>query len=281
MNEADQVTGDPAADGESHPADGGDHGAQPPGPGPWSSGRTPRLRLRRSTVLLTVAALLAGVAFATVFAFAVTRLSARNQAPRPTGIPASVSTPLANLMQLSPVPHAAAPGFTLTDQAGRPVSLASFRGRTVVLTFMDSHCTDICPLVSREFIDASKDLGSAAPRVVFLAVNVNPYHRRVSDVASYSSAQRLDSIRSWHFVTGPLKSLQTVWKSYEVYVRAPNPNADVIHTSLIYFIAPNGQERFVTVPMVDHTKMGVAYLPASQLANWGRGIALVARAITP
>src|SRR5712692_1817881 len=132
--------------------------------------------MRRSTVLLTVAALLAGVAFATVFAFAVTRLSARNRAPRPTGIPASVSTSLANLMQLSPVPHAAAPGFTLTDQSGRPVSLASFRGRTVVLTFMDSHCTDICPLVSREFIDASKDLGSAARNAVFIAVNVNQYH---------------------------------------------------------------------------------------------------------
>jgi cytochrome oxidase Cu insertion factor (SCO1/SenC/PrrC family) len=281
MNETDQVTGDPAADGSDPAADGSDRGAPPQRPGPWTGGRTPRLRLRRSTVLLTVAALLAGVAFATVFAFAVTRLSGRNQLPRPTGIPTSVSTSLANLMQLSPVPHVAAPGFTLTDQSGRPVSLSSLRGRTVVLTFMDSHCTDICPLVSREFIDAYKDLGSVARRVVFIAVDVNPYHRRVSDVASYSSAQRLDSIRSWHFVTGSLQSLQTVWKNYGVYVRAPNPNSDVIHTSLVYFIAPNGQERFVTVPMVDHTRKGVAYLPASQLASWGRGIALVARAISP
>jgi cytochrome oxidase Cu insertion factor (SCO1/SenC/PrrC family) len=290
MNETDRVAGEHGAgehgaaehvDSPEPAGEGGGPGAQPPRPRPWASGRTPRMRLRRSTVLLTVGALLAGVAFATVFAFAVTRLNGKNQPPRPSGIPASVSTSLASLMQLSPVPHVTAPGFTLTDQSGRPVSMASFRGRTVVLTFMDSHCTDICPIVSREFIDARNDLGSAASRVVFIAVNVNPYHRRVSDVASFSRAQRLESIGSWHFVTGSLKSLRAVWKNYEIFVQAPSRNADVIHTSLIYFIAPNGQERYVTSPMVDHTKEHVPFLPAGQLADWGRGIALVARAITP
>ncbi len=216
-----------------------------------------------------------------MFAFAVTRLSARNStAPmRPTGVPASVSTNLATLMQLSPVPVAAAPGFTLRDQSGRPISLASFRGHTVVLTFMDSHCTDICPLVSREFIDANSDLGAVARNVVFIAVNVNQYHRGIADVASYSSAQRLDSIRSWHFVTGSLPSLRTVWANYQIMVQAPSRNADVIHTSLIYFIDPQGKERYVAAPMVDHTAQGASFLPPGQLASWGRGIALVARAV--
>jgi len=281
MNETDRVAGEHDADSPEHSGEAGDPGARPSRPRPWASGRTPRLRLRRSTVLLTAGALLAGVAFATVFAFAVTKLNGRTQPPRPSGIPASVSTSLARLMQLSPVPHVTAPGFTLTDQSGHRLSLASFRGRTVVLTFMDSHCTDICPFVSREFIDASKDLGPAAKRVVFVAVNVNPYHLRVSDVASFSRAQRLDSIGSWHFVTGSLKSLRAVWNNYQIFVQAPSQNADVVHTSLIYFIAPNGQERYVTAPMVDHTNKHIAFLPAGQLADWGRGIALVARAITP
>jgi len=244
--------------------------------------KTPPARIRRSTIMLAIIAVVSGVAFATVFAFAVTRLGTRsgNQPLRPAGIPSSVSTKLAGLMQLSPVPVAAAPGFTLTDQSGRPVSLASFRGRTIVLTFMDSHCTDICPLVSREFINARKDLGSAARNVVFIAVNVNPYHRRVADVASYSSAEGLDSISSWHFVTGPLRDLRKVWSNYQIMVQAPRRNADVIHTSLIYFIDPQGKERYVAAPMVDHTANGAAYLPPGQLATWGRGIALVARAVS-
>src|SRR5262249_8338039 len=162
------------------------------------------------------------------------KLSARTSAPpRPTGIPANVSTHLAYVMQLSPVPDRAAPGFTLTDQAGKKISLAGFRGRTVVLTFMDSHCTDVCPIVSREFIDARRDLGATASRVVFLAVNVNPYHLQVSDVAAFSREQQLDAIGSWHFLTGPLSSLRAVWRDYQVAVVARGRNADVIHTSLV------------------------------------------------
>jgi cytochrome oxidase Cu insertion factor (SCO1/SenC/PrrC family) len=106
---------------------------------------------------------------------------------RPSGIPASVSTRLASLMGLSPVPARPAPGFTLTDQRGRTLSLASFRGSAVVLEFMDPHCVDICPIVSQEFIDAYRDLGGAGSRAVFVAVNVNPRHHGVSDVAAYSN----------------------------------------------------------------------------------------------
>ena len=79
---------------------------------------------------------------------------------RPAGIPASVSTPLATLMGLSPVKGHEAPRFSLTDQNGRPVSLSEMRGKVVVLEFMDPHCTDICPIVSKEFVDASHDLGA-------------------------------------------------------------------------------------------------------------------------
>jgi cytochrome oxidase Cu insertion factor (SCO1/SenC/PrrC family) len=196
---------------------------------------------------------------------------------RPSGIPASVSTRVADLMQLSPVPVTSAPSFALTNQAGHPVSLASFRGRVVVLEFMDPHCTDICPIVSQEFIDAYRDLGGRASRVVFVAVNVNRYHLRVADVAAFSREQRLTTIPSWHFLTGSYPKLRTVWQAYHVAVDAPGPNADVLHSAVMYFIDPQGRERYLASPMVDHTHAGSSYLPADQLTAWGQGIALVAR----
>ncbi|MHB1988158.1 MAG: SCO family protein [Acidimicrobiales bacterium] len=198
---------------------------------------------------------------------------------RPSGIPASVSTTTANLMGLSPVPHKAAPGFVLTDQHDVQRSLASFRGRAVVLEFMDPHCVDICPLVSEEFVDAYHDLGRAARKVVFMAVNVNAFHPSVADVMTFSREHELVTIPSWHFFTGPVQRLQAVWREYNIQVQAPSPNADIIHTSIVYFIDPSGTERFVASPMVDHTKAGKAYLPLDQLAAWGRGIALVAEHI--
>jgi cytochrome oxidase Cu insertion factor (SCO1/SenC/PrrC family) len=195
---------------------------------------------------------------------------------RPSGIPASVSTNVADLMGLSPVPHRPAPSFVLTDQRGRIFSLSSFRGKTVVLEFMDPHCTDICPIVSDEFVDAYHDLGHEASHVVFLAVNVNQFHRGVADMMAYSREHNLLTIPSWHFFTGPVARLRSVWSSYNVEVDAPNPNADIIHTSIVYFIDPHGIERYVASPMDDHTATGAAYLPAGQLSSWGRGIALVA-----
>jgi protein SCO1 len=197
--------------------------------------------------------------------------------PRPTGIPASLSTSLVNLMQLTPLPHRAAPGFTLTDQGNRTMALSALRGKVVVLEFMDPHCVDICPIVSQEFVDAYHELGPAAGKVVFAAINVNQYHASVAAMASYSREQRLTVIPSWHFFTGPLPALQAAWRDYGIVVRAPSPNADIIHTSAIYFIDPTGREMFLASPMVDHTKKGTAYLPASQLADWGHGIALIAR----
>src|SRR5260370_19583069 len=158
-------------------------------------------------------------------------------------------------MGLSPVPARPAPVLTLTDQHGRTLTLASLKGHVVVLEFMDPHCIDICPIVSQEFINAYRDLGGAASRAVFVAVNVNPYHHRVSDVAAYSSEHQLTTIPSWHFLTGPLASLRAVWRAYQIEVQAPGRNADIVPTSVVYFIDPTGRERFAAAPMAEQTAM--------------------------
>ena len=237
----------------------------------------PRGRRRRGVI---VAVLCAGVLVAGLLTYVVGRHWEQRGSLagiRPSGIPASVSTRLASLMGLSPVPARPAPEFTLTDQRGRTLSLTSFRGRAVVLEFMDPHCIDICPIVSQEFVDAYRDLGRAASRAVFVAVNVNPYFRNVSDVAAYSAEHQLNTIPSWHFFTGSLGGLKAVWRAYDIEVEAPSRNADIIHTSQVLFIDPGGRERYMATPMTDYTSTGKAYLPVGPLTEWGRGIALVAR----
>jgi len=96
-------------------------------------------------------------------------------------------------------------------------------------------------------------------------------------VAAFSGEQRLTTIPSWHFLTGPYPSLRAIWQAYHVAVEAPGPDADVIDSSVMYFIDPQGRERFLVSPMADHTAGGASYVPAGQLSAWGQGIALVAR----
>jgi cytochrome oxidase Cu insertion factor (SCO1/SenC/PrrC family) len=222
------------------------------------------------------AIILAGATVVTAFAV---RGRSGPQLARPSGIPASVSDAQINLMGLSPVPVRPAPGFTLTDQDGRTLSLSSLRGKVVVLEFMDPHCTDICPIVSQEYVDAYHDLGPLAGKVVFAAINVNQYHAAVPDMLAYSREQRPITIPAWHFFTGPVPDLRKVWGGYDIAVQAPSPDADIVHTSALYFIDPASRERFIAAPMADHTSSGTSYLPAGQISAWGQAIAQVARAL--
>jgi len=210
-----------------------------------------------------LAAVLAAVAVVAVAAATVLVLVIRHQQAalaqlRPSGIPPTVSTRLADLMALSPVPARPAPGFRLTGQNGQPTQLSQFRGKVVVLTFMDTHCVNTCPLVAQEFTDAYHDLGPAAAKVVFAAVNVNPYHVRVADVLAFSREHQLVMIPGWHFVTGPVAALRAVWRAYNVEVQAPGRGADIVHTSVDYFIAPSPGFRRSWVPAAGQTAGSVS-----------------------
>jgi len=247
---------------------------------PVDRGQQAVSRRRRGPGPALLVALVVTVLIAGAFAFLANRhRDQQSQLIRVSGIPSTVSTPLANLMGLAPIPPKPAPDFTLTDQNGHTLSLSAFRGRAVVLEFMDTHCTDICPIVSQEFIDAYRDLGTTAPQVVFVAVNVNGYHAAVADAAKFSNEHQLDTIPNWHFFTGPVSELHPVWDAYGVVVQAPSPSADVIHSSFAFFIGPDGKERYLGNPTDDHTSSGAAYLPAGTLSSWGQGIALVSRSM--
>ncbi len=229
--------------------------------------------------MVLISAVLAAIVSAGIVAgaYALRQRSSNALLLRPSGVPRDVSTNIANLMALSPVPKKAAPGFTLVDQNDHVASMASMRGKVVVLEFMDPHCVDICPIVAQEFVDAYHDLGKLASRVVFAAVNVNPYHHSVASVAAFSKEHGLNQIPSWHFFTGPVPQLRRIWHNYGITVVARGRNADVEHSSLVYFISPTGVERFLAAPSVDHHANGKSFLPPDQLSSWGQGIAAVSR----
>src|SRR4051794_17576168 len=67
-----------------------------------------------------------------------------------------------------------APPFALRDESGRAFSLASLRGRPVVVTFIDPLCRDYCPTEARRLTDAAAALPQAQ-RPTIVAVSVNVY----------------------------------------------------------------------------------------------------------
>jgi protein SCO1 len=159
-----------------------------------------------------------------------------------------------------------APDFQLTDQNGSRVNLSDFRGKVVVLTFMDTKCADTCPLTAAHFREAYQQFKQdEAKQVVFLGVNVNVDESDVSDVLETTHAWRLDEIPSWHFLTGSHEVLAPVWKDYGV-VAEHNPDGhSMMHTPGTFLIDPSGQERwYISTPFSSDGNTDVS-LPLSEL----------------
>lgn len=133
-----------------------------------------------------------------------------------------------------------APDFHLTDQFGKPISLSQFRGEPVVLTFMYTHCPDICPLTAEKLRQVQQALGKDSAHVMMLAVSIDPKGDSRAAALNFSQTHKLTS--NWHYLIGTHDELSPVWNSYSIYAQSADPNK-VTHTDALYLIDKQGRER--------------------------------------
>jgi cytochrome oxidase Cu insertion factor (SCO1/SenC/PrrC family) len=136
-----------------------------------------------------------------------------------------------------------APGFTLTDQAGRTVTLASLRGKVVLMTFLDPVCTTDCPVIAQELKQAGRMLGAQDARVELVAVVANPVYRSVAFTQAFDRQEGLASVPNWLYLTGSPGQLGSVWQHYGVEVETLPAGAMAAHNDLAVVIDPAGHIR--------------------------------------
>jgi protein SCO1/2 len=156
------------------------------------------------------------------------------------------------------------------------VSLAEERGDAVVLTFFDSPCQDICPVMAAELLRAAADLGPEASRVVFLTVNTDPVVLSSAPASAAAARTGLGTLAHWHFLTSSLGHLNAVWKAYGVSVNVSPASGVVAHNDVMYFISPTGRLRYRATPFANEDSSGAFSLPSPSVARWGQGIATYA-----
>jgi cytochrome oxidase Cu insertion factor (SCO1/SenC/PrrC family) len=110
--------------------------------------------------------------------------------------PRGATTPGATFEGLAIQPPKPAPALAL-NYAGQPVKLSTFRGKAVLVTFVYTHCPDVCPLIVANLAAAQRQLGSEARHLQVIAVTVDPEHdtrRAVQQFLFARGALRADGL---------------------------------------------------------------------------------------
>jgi cytochrome oxidase Cu insertion factor (SCO1/SenC/PrrC family) len=143
-----------------------------------------------------------------------------------------------------------APGFQLTDQNAQPVSLASLRGKVVLMTFLDPVCTTDCPIIGQEFKQAGVLLGPVDSQVELVAIVANPTYRAVAFTRAFDRQEGLDNVPNWLYLTGSLSELGQVWQQYGITVQNLPAGSMAEHNDLAVVIDRSGHIRkeLSTVP---------------------------------
>jgi protein SCO1/2 len=139
-------------------------------------------------------------------------------------------------------PPRPAPPIALHDAHGHVVTLAAQRGRYVLVTFIYTHCPDVCPLITRNLNAAVRSLGPRRTRVRVLAVSVDPKGDTPAAVRAY--ARRLHLVPEFRYLIGSRAALQRVWSAWHVLAVASKPDL-VDHVAYTALVDPSGKERLL------------------------------------
>ena len=139
-----------------------------------------------------------------------------------------------------------APPFDLIDQAGRSVSLASFRDRVLLVDFIYTSCPGPCPVqTSLQVALQGRVPESLRRHVQFISISLDPVVDRPPVLERYATDRGAD-LANWSFLTGPTEVVAKVIRSWGVgSVRKSDGTID--HT-LVRFLVQNGRviERYWT-----------------------------------
>ena len=138
-------------------------------------------------------------------------------------------------------PPTPAADFALRDSRGQLVRLSQYRGKAVLLTFLYSHCPDVCPLIVSQLRNALLKLGARASQVQVVAVSVDPSRDTSKAVNAFLVAR--DMTGRMEFLIGSKEQLAPVWKAYGIKVEATPEQREVSHTGLAYGITASGKRR--------------------------------------
>jgi protein SCO1/2 len=185
---------------------------------PAGGGLSPRLIL----ALLVIVVIAGGVALLTT-----SGAPHRTKAP---GYDGSAVTP--------PQPT---PALSLRNYNGERVNLDQYRGKAVLVTFLYTHCPDVCPLIASNLRVAQEMMGSAeSAKAQVIAVSVDPRGDTPKTVAAFLARHGMTG--RMKYLIGSAHELAPVWKAWHVGSAQDLEQPQFVnHTAIVYGIDASGK----------------------------------------
>jgi len=109
------------------------------------------------------------------------------------------------------------PDVALTTMSGEPTPLAAEldSGKPVMINFIFTTCTTICPVMTGTFAKVQQELGPEAANMRMVSFSIDPEYDTPERLRVY--AKQFGAGPQWQFLTGDLDSLIAVQKAFDVY----------------------------------------------------------------
>jgi len=128
------------------------------------------------------------------------------------------------------------PDINLVRIDGKTVSLPDEMndGRPVILTFIYTSCTEVCPITSHTFEQLQSKLGSERDKVHMLSISIDPEQDTPQRLSKY--ARKYNAGPEWNYYTGTSTASIAAQQAFDVY-RGDKMN----HTPVAFLRAAPGK----------------------------------------
>ncbi len=111
----------------------------------------------------------------------------------------------------------ATPEVRLLDSEGNEVDLADSLdvAEPVMLNFIFTSCTTICPAMSATFSQVQAKLGEEGSSVRMVSISIDPEHDSPAQLGEY--AKRFEAGPQWSLLTGSVEDSIAVQRAFNVY----------------------------------------------------------------
>ncbi|NJK79077.1 MAG: SCO family protein [Chloroflexaceae bacterium] len=139
-------------------------------------------------------------------------------------------------------PPRAVKDFTLTNQAGEPMSLSDLRGKPVLIYFGYTFCPDICPTTLADMARVQQNLGDRGDDVAYVMVSVDG-ERDTPEVLNKYMANFGEGFIG---LTGPDAEIRKITPDYGVYFQKNEVGGTsaaylVDHSAAMYLLNAEGE----------------------------------------